>query len=99
MVNSTKDTVSTILKACAGAQVIIGVEGSQLSHGIMVLETGRAILTLQPPNRFSSVIKRATDRDEQHYGFVVGRQEDCGYRINIEEIERTLDLFPKSVFS
>lgn len=98
IVDVTKDSVSTILSACSGAQVIIGVEGSQLIHGIMVLEPGKAVLTLQPPDRFCGVIKRTMDRDEQHYGFVVGHQEANGYRIDIDEIERTLDLFPKSVF-
>jgi hypothetical protein len=86
--------VPTILAACAGAQVVAGVEGSHLIHGVMVLQPGGAVLALQPPDRFCAVIKRTTDRDGQHYGFVVGHAEGDGFRIDPVEVERTLDLFP-----
>jgi hypothetical protein len=86
--------VPGIVAACAGARVVIGVEGSQLVHGVNVLQPGCALLALQPPNRFVSYYKYLTDRDHQHYGFVVGVPEGNGFRIDIEEVERTLDLFP-----
>jgi Glycosyltransferase 61 len=90
----TVDDVPTIVATCAGAKVIAGVEGSHLVHGIMALQPGGAVLTLQPPNRFCGVIKRTTDPDNQHFGFVVGQAEDGGFRIDAGEVERTLDLFP-----
>ena len=83
------------MAACAGSRVVVGVEGSHLIHGIMVLPPGGAVLTLQPPNRFCSVIKRTTDPDHQHFGFVVGHAQQDGYRVDADEVERTLDLFPK----
>ncbi|MNF13771.1 hypothetical protein D3C80_2157320 [compost metagenome] len=52
------------------------------------------MLTLQPPNRFVSYYKYLTDRDSQHFGFVVGMPEGDGFIVDIDEIERTLDLFP-----
>jgi hypothetical protein len=90
---STTD-VPTIVNACAGAKIVAGVEGSQLIHGILVLEPGGSVLTLQPPNRFVCSFKYHTDRDEQNFGFVVGHAEGKGFRIDVEEVERTLDLFP-----
>jgi hypothetical protein len=84
----------TILSACAGARVLAGVEGSHLYHGLMVLAPGAAVLALQPPNRFCPVLKRTTDRDGQHYGFVIGLPRDDGFAVDPDEVERTIDLFP-----
>jgi hypothetical protein len=92
IVDVTTDDVPTIVAACAGARVVVGVEGSHLIHGIMVLQPGGAVLTLQPSNRFCGVIKRTTDPDSQDFGFVVGHADAAGFRIDVEELERTLDL-------
>lgn len=89
-----KNDVPTIVATCAGAQTVIGVEGSQLVHGVNVLKSGGSVLTLQPPNRFVSYYKYLTDRDRQNFGFVVGRPEGDGFTIDIDEVERTLDLLP-----
>ncbi|MNE15627.1 hypothetical protein D3C80_1085450 [compost metagenome] len=94
VVDPLKTDVPSIIAACAGARVVVGVEGSQLVHGVNVLQTGGCVLTLQPPNRFVSYYKYLTDRDQQHFGFVVGMPEGDGFRIDIEEVERTLDLMP-----
>lgn len=90
----TTADVASIAATCAGAQVVVGVEGSHLLHGVIVLQPGGAVLVLQPPNRFTGVIKRTTDRHDQHFGFVVGHAEEGGFRIDPSELERTLDLLP-----
>lgn len=95
VVNPLKSDVPSIVAACAGAKVVIGVEGSQLVHGVNVLQPGGSLLTLQPPNRFVSYYKYLTDRDHQQFGFVVGIPEGDGFRIDIGEVERTLDLFAR----
>ena len=94
IVDPLKTDVPSIIAACAGASIVVGVEGSQLVHGVNVLRPGGALLTLQPPNRFVSYYKYLTDRDSQHFGFVVGMPEGDGFIVDIDEIERTLDLFP-----
>lgn len=86
--------VPTIVATCAGARAVIGVEGSHLLHGILVLSEGRSLLTLQPPGRFVSVFKYQADRESQHFGFVIGRPENGGFVVDSDEVERTLDLFP-----
>jgi capsular polysaccharide biosynthesis protein len=96
IVDVTRDDVPTIVAACAGARIIAGIEGSQIVHGLMVLERGSAVLTLQPPNRFCSVIKRTTDMAGMNYGFVVGQQNAGGFLVDPAEVERTLDLFPQA---
>lgn len=93
VVDPAKSDVPSIVKACAGARIVAGVEGSGLMHGILALDRGGGLLVLQPPNRFSAIYKDLTDRDEQQFGFVVGlpRQED--FWVDPVEVERTLDLF------
>ena len=95
ILDPAKTDVPTIVATCAGAQTVIGVEGSGLMHGILALKQGGSVLTLQPPDRFVKVYKDLTDRDFQHFGFVVGLAADKGFRIDPDEVERTLDLFPK----
>ncbi len=94
ILDPAKTDVPTIVATCAGARAVVGVEGSGLMHGIVVLPQGRSLITLQPPNRFVKVYKDLTDRDHQHFGFVVGISEGKGFRIDPLEVERTLDLLP-----
>jgi hypothetical protein len=94
ILDPAKTDVATIVATCAGARTVVGVEGSGLMHGILTLQPGGSVLTLQPPNRFVRVYKDLTDRDQQHFGFVVGHAENKGFRIDPDEIDRTLDLFP-----
>ena len=85
-------SVTEIIDVCAGAQTVVGIEGSQLVHGLVLLPTGGSLLTLQPPNRYCSLFKNITDRDEQKFGIVVGRQSGEDFEIDADEVERTLDL-------
>ena len=61
---------------------------------LVVLEPGATLITLQPPDRFSGVLKLTTDMEDIHYAFVVGTPAEGGFVVDPEEIERTLDLVP-----
>ncbi len=94
ILDPTKTEVPDIVATCAGAKTVVGVEGSQLIHGIVLLQPGCSILTLQPPDRFVSAYKHVADRELQHFGFVVGKARGKGFYIDPVEVDRTLDLFP-----
>lgn len=95
LVDPMKLGVSEVLQACAGARIVAGIEGSGLIHGVLGQRAGDAVLTLQPPDRFVSVYKHLADRDGQHFAFVVGHPEPGGdFRVDPDEVERTLDLLP-----
>jgi capsular polysaccharide biosynthesis protein len=96
ILDPAKSDVPTIVAACAGARTVVGIEGSHLIHGVNVLPPGGSLLVLQPPNRFLCFFKYLTDRDQQNFGFVVGIPEGDGFRIDPDEVERTLDLFPSN---
>lgn len=85
-------TVDEIIAACAGARVVMGVEGSQLVHGMMVMPPDASLFVIQPPDRTVSTLKAITDRQGQGYSFVVGTGNLDGFSASWEEIDRTLDL-------
>lgn len=84
--------LATILGACAGARVVVGVEGSQLAHGLMVMGEQGTVLTLQPPDRVTSALKIFTDRQGQGFGLVVGRGTCDGFEVDGGEVLATLAL-------
>ena len=96
VLDATANSVQQIIDACAGARAVVGVEGSQLIHGLLMLPRGGSLLTLQPPDRYCTVYKDLTDRDEQHFGIVVGLPDGDDFTIVPDEVERTLDLMAKA---
>lgn len=92
VIDASTATVAEIVEACAGAQVVMGVEGSHLGHGMVLMPPGACLFTIQPPDRAVSVLKLVTDRQGQDYSFVVGRGKHEAFCADIGEIERTLDL-------
>jgi Glycosyltransferase 61 len=95
IVDPVKADVPAIVQACAGAAMVVGVEGSGLMHGLLMLEAGGGLLVLQPPQRFSAIYKDLTDRDRQQFGFVVGQARGGDFWVDPQEVERTLDLYAR----
>jgi len=84
--------VPAILSACAGARVIVGIEGSHLVHALLLMQQTQSLLIIQPPFRFSTGLKDVANREEVQFGFVVGHQDGIDFTVDIDEVERTLDL-------
>ncbi|KIC41617.1 hypothetical protein RA27_10310 [Ruegeria sp. ANG-R] len=72
--------------------VIVSVEGSHLAHGIYSIAAGGTFLVLQPPNRFAMAFKEFTDRAGMQFAFTVGHPAANGFSVDIDDLERTLDL-------
>jgi hypothetical protein len=72
--------------------VVLGVEGSQLLHGVFGMADGGAIVTLQPPDRFITAIKVYCDALGLRYALVVGEGSPAGFRIDVDRVARTVDL-------
>jgi hypothetical protein len=74
------------------ANIVIGVEGSHLSHSIYPIKDGGSIIVLQPPNRFSMVLKDFTDCLDMNFGFLVGTEKEGGnFEINIQRLDELID--------
>lgn len=85
-------SVEQLIAICAGADVVAGVEGSQLVHGLMVMPPRARALVIQPPTRAVSVLKLITDRQRQDFAYLVGEGDDEGFTVDLDELDRTLDL-------
>jgi capsular polysaccharide biosynthesis protein len=91
VINPEKQTAAEIVQACAGARIVVGVEGSQLIHGFMALQKGGAIVALMPPFRFFNHFKDLTDCIGLRYGMKVGSAADDGFHIDPNELRSLLD--------
>jgi hypothetical protein len=85
-------SAKVIMEKSMGAQIVAGVEGSQLAPGLLSVKDHGTVLVLQPPNRFNNIYKVVTDALEMSYSFVVGSPADKGFKIDINELGKTLDL-------
>lgn len=85
-------SVDDLVRACGDTQVIAGVEGSQLNHGMAVMPPGGTLLTMQPADRTTTAMKLLTDRWQQKFALMVGVGTANGFRIEWPEVQATLDL-------
>lgn len=83
-----------VATALLDASLIVGVEGSHLSHALFPLAEGGGLMVLQPPHRFATPHKGFTDCLGMRYGFVVGEgaPRESAFRIEADRLERALDL-------
>ncbi|MDP5308757.1 glycosyltransferase 61 family protein [Paracoccus spongiarum] len=86
-------TVDQLIDACGAARAIVGVEGSQLVHGITVAPPGAAIIPIQPPERVAATLKHQSDRLGQRFGLLVAEGSDSRFRLERDDLMATLDLF------
>ena len=85
-------SVAQLLEACIDAEIVLGVEGSQLANGILWIAEGGALVTLQPPNRFDLILKGHCDCLGVSYAFVVGTAANAtDFSIDTSTLERLLD--------
>lgn len=94
VVNPLEMSVPEIVRACAGARCVVGVEGSALVHALLLLRPGAHLVCLEPPTRFNNVYKDQADCLDLNYGFVVGLLRGEDFFVPDDDLERTLDLLP-----
>ena len=87
-----KEKAGAIARALANAEVLVGVEGSGMSHAHLVMPERSAMIAIQPPNRFSAFGKMFTDVLDQHYGFTVAHLAGDGFVQSADDLLRTIDL-------
>jgi hypothetical protein len=91
VVDPSQLTSFEIARRTFGAKVVVGVEGSHLSHAIYSMADDAAFLVIQPPNRFSMSYKDFADGMGMPFAFVVGDEVDDGFVVAADELRATLD--------
>jgi hypothetical protein len=92
VVDPEATSAEELVRACAGAASVVAVEGSALAHGVLTVAPGGALVALQPPWRFNNVVKDYADCLGLRYAFTVGMRVEEGFRIDPDDLDRTLDL-------
>jgi capsular polysaccharide biosynthesis protein len=84
-------TAAELARACLDTPIVLGVEGSQLVHGLMVMAPHGTLVELQPPARFNVTFKDRCDVEGMRYAFVVGHGQGEAFSIDIGALNRLLD--------
>ena len=87
-----KGSVEEIAEHLCGAKLVVGVEGSHLSHALYAMADEGCLCVLQPPGRFMSILKDFTDCLGLRYAFVTGTEAGEGFSIDANNLNRLLDL-------
>jgi len=95
VVDPTRTDAAELLRLCSGVRIILGVEGSQLTNGLLWMANGGTLVALQPPQRFCMVLKDWCDAIGTGYAFIVGYADGAaGFRIDPAALQRLLDRLP-----
>ncbi len=92
IIHLDRDDVDDIARAVGATDLVMGVEGSQLAHGVIGMAPGGTVMTLQPADRVTTSLKLLTDCWRQGYAMLVGDGTAQGFRVEWDQIQRTLDL-------
>ncbi len=85
-------SVESLMRELSSAELVIGVEGSHLIHAVFAIRPGACFLALQPPDRFSNILKIYADALGCGYGFVVGYAHADGFTVRLSDLLATLEL-------
>ncbi|SFI66065.1 glycosyltransferase 61 family protein [Albimonas pacifica] len=80
-----------LIRKCLGAKIFVSIEGSQLSHALYTLRDRAGLLVIQPPDRFYVSHRDWSAVMGIPFGFIVGDAEAGGFRVNLDDFQRTLD--------
>lgn len=94
IVDPSKHSAREISERLLDVPVVIGIEGSHLSHAIYSLRDRGTLLVLQPPNRFAMPYKEFTDAMDMRFAFLVGTAAQSGARFDLDHLDRLLDRLP-----
>jgi capsular polysaccharide biosynthesis protein len=88
IISPLETSAEELVRACLGAQVVVGVEGSHLTHGLLCMAPGTTVLAIHPPERFDAVLKDWCDCKQVRYAFVVGEPcEKGGFTATHQQID------------
>lgn len=97
ILHAENSPAETVVAALQGARILISVEGSQISHGLLTLADKAGILAIQPPDRFFNSHMDWSHALDMHYAVIVGTPAQGGFAISEDELFATLDLLDRAI--
>ncbi|MBB4155036.1 hypothetical protein GGQ80_002953 [Sphingomonas jinjuensis] len=91
-VDPMKHSVAEIAGLLSRAKLVVSIEGSHQSHALMAMPPGSTLLTIQPADRFLHSYLFFANVAGIRSAYTIAEQECAGYRVDLDRLERTLDL-------
>lgn len=85
-------SVGEILNCTMNAKVIMGVEGSSLSHGFLSVNPNGILVALVPEYQFNNPYQDLCSVLDLRYGFIVGEKVKGGFSINFNDIDEFMSM-------
>ena len=91
ILDPTKLSSEELASQTVGAEIVIGVEGSQLAHALYSMAENGIMCALQPPYRFNNIFKDQADCLGLQYAVLTGEAVEGGFRIALDEVKELVD--------
>ena len=92
IVDPAKQSAKEIAENISGARIVISNEGSHTPHGLYPMANNGTLINILHPFHFNNVLKGETDCMNLNYAFMVGEACECGFRVSMDTLKKTLDL-------
>ena len=96
-IHEAESGVANLEIAALDARIMIGVEGSQLSHALYTMRDEGGLLVLQPHDRFFTSHLDWCREMDMEFAFMVGHPEQGGFSMDLDVLQRTLAMLDKAV--
>ncbi|WP_227271827.1 glycosyltransferase 61 family protein [Roseobacter weihaiensis] len=96
-IHEAESGISQLETAGLDARIMIGVEGSQLSHALYTMRDRGGLLVLQPHDRFFTSHLDWCREMDMEFAFMVGTPDQGGFSMDLEVLARTLEMLDKAV--
>ncbi len=80
-----------LMQILGGAPLVVGVEGSHMTHALYGMAEGGTLCTIQPPNRFVNVVRGFANCIGLRYATVVGALAPGGFVMDVQKLRRILE--------
>ena len=96
---ASTDPLPVLLRALAGASVVISMEGSHLAHALFAARPGALLVTLNPADRFNTVYADYLAGLDLHMATLVVPRGPEGYVADADRLDRVISLAQNRVAS
>lgn len=92
ILNIATVTVEDLYYHLAGTRVVVGLDGSQLSHALFMLPQDGVFVMLMPPDRFTAVLLDCARAVGLKIGMVLLEGAQSKYEASLDAILETIDI-------
>jgi capsular polysaccharide biosynthesis protein len=94
VLDASTSSAAELFRGIAAAPLVVGMEGSHLNHVHFSMAQGGSLLVLIPSDRFSLMHFDCSQAFGLHFAALVVERDGAGYRVDMDELFRTMDLLP-----